>query len=209
MAKRQAPPVLRGQYTPPVLRRGDRVLCLVRDRMLIVSSWSDAPISWPRGCPPRQSPGSASLIVDEELARAVQHESAAAVSYWWGVSGPTVVKWRKALGADRKNNEGSHALICAAMNKARSIQSPNRSDEWRKNQRENIIRRRLQGTAPEQCMTNLWTPEQQALLGTMPDQELAAGIGRTLRAVQSKRKSLRIPPFRNRSKSEKRSKSHL
>jgi hypothetical protein len=195
MRKRQSPPILRGKYTPPVLRRGDRANCLVRGCMLVVSSWSDAPISWPRGCPPRQSPGSASLIVDEELARAVQHESAAAISYWWGVSTRTVVKWRRSLGANRKNNEGSHALVCAATTKARSAQSPNRTDEYRQKQRENIIRRRSQGTAPEQRMTNLWTPEHRSLLGTMPDRELAARIGRTYRAVSTMRKRLQVPAF--------------
>jgi hypothetical protein len=62
------PDLLFGPYTPPALRRGERVTCLFRDCTVIVTSWTDAPISWPRCKPidvPRTHP---SLLVDEELA---------------------------------------------------------------------------------------------------------------------------------------------
>jgi hypothetical protein len=197
MAKRGSRPVLRGTYTPPALRRGDRADCLVRDRMLVVSSWSDAPISWPRGCPPVQSPGSASLIVDEELARAVRQESAVAIRYWWGVSNVTVSRWRRALGVNRRNNEGSHTLIRAAMTKARSSQEPIRSNEYRQKQRENILRRRSRGMAPELATGKAWTPEHKSLLGTMPDREITARTGHPLSSVRTMRQRLRIPCFRS------------
>jgi hypothetical protein len=61
-----------------------------------VTSWTDAPISWPRCWPvdvPRSHP---SLLVNEELARAIHSESAAAVGYWWGVGEGVVSRWRKA-----------------------------------------------------------------------------------------------------------------
>jgi hypothetical protein len=196
MAKRGLRPLLRGTYTPPVLRRGDRADCLVRDGMLVVSSWSDAPISWPRGCPPRKSPGSASLIVDEELARAVRQESAAAIRYFWGVSNVTVSRWRRALGVNRKNNVGSRALIRAATTKARASQAPVRSAVYRQKQRENIIRRRLEGTAPELATSKAWTVEHKSLLGTMPDREVAARTGHPHSSVRTVRQKLRIPPFR-------------
>jgi hypothetical protein len=195
MTKRRSPPLLRGSYTPPALRRGDRADCLVRDRTLVVSSWSDAPIPWPRGCPPVQSPGSASLIVDEELARAVRQESAAAIRYWWGVSNRTVAKWRKALGVDRGNNEGSRTLIRAATTKARSAQNPIRSAGYRQKQRENIARRRASGMGPELVTGKAWTPEHQSLLGTMPDQEVASRTGHPVSSVKTKRLQLRIPCF--------------
>jgi hypothetical protein len=35
-------------------------------------------------------------LVDDELARAVRHESALAIRYWWGVGTKTVVWWRRA-----------------------------------------------------------------------------------------------------------------
>jgi hypothetical protein len=193
MTKRQSTPVLRGTYTPPALRRGDRTDCLVRDGMLVVSAWSDAPISWPRGCPPRQSPGSPSLIVDEELARAVRQESAAAIRYWWGVSNVTAIKWRKALGANRRNNEGSQVLIRDATTKARAAQNPIRSAEYRQKQRENIIRRRLSGLAPELIGGKAWTPEQKALLGTIPDREIVSRTGHPYSSVKTMRLKFRIP----------------
>jgi hypothetical protein len=43
-----------------------------------------------------------------------------------------------------------------------------------------------------------WTPDELAMLGTMPDDELAAKIGRTGAAVTAKRTKLRIKTFRDR-----------
>jgi hypothetical protein len=43
-----------------------------------------------------------------------------------------------------------------------------------------------------------WTPEQIALLGTIPDEELAALTGRRESAVRVKRSKLRIPTYRDR-----------
>ena len=40
--------LLHGPYTPPRLRRGDRATCLYRDAEVVITSWSDARISWPR-----------------------------------------------------------------------------------------------------------------------------------------------------------------
>jgi hypothetical protein len=197
MPKRRSLPALRGTYEPPKLRLGQLTDCLVRDETLVVSSWSEAPISWPRGCRPVQSPGSPSLIVDEELARAVREESAAAIRYWWGVSNRTVCKWRKALGVDRRNNEGSQALIHAATTRARSAQAPVRSEEYRQKQRENIRRRRAEGSAPELATGRAWSPEHKALLGTMPDEEVASRTGHPLRSVKTVRLRLRIPRFQN------------
>lgn len=41
-----------------------------------------------------------------------------------------------------------------------------------------------------------WTPEQDALLGTMPDQKAADMLGMTQTPVLMRRRSLGIPPFR-------------
>jgi hypothetical protein len=103
--------LLFGPYQAPRLRKGDRATCLYKDCDVVVTGWTDARISWPRCRPlavPRSHP---SLLVDEELARAVRHESAAALRYWWGVSVGVVWRWRKALGADRLNCPGSQRLI--------------------------------------------------------------------------------------------------
>jgi hypothetical protein len=105
--------LLFGPYQAPRLRKGDRATCLYRDCDVVVTGWTDARISWPR-CPPPGTKGHPSLLVDEELARAIKHESAAALRHWWGVSGLVVWKWRKALGVGRKNCPGSRRLIRAA-----------------------------------------------------------------------------------------------
>jgi hypothetical protein len=52
-----------------------------------------------------------SLVLFKDLARAVRREASKAVAYWWGISGQTVTKWRKALGV--KSTEGDHRLRVA------------------------------------------------------------------------------------------------
>jgi hypothetical protein len=106
--------LLHGPYRAPRLRKGDRASCLFRDCDVVVTGWTDARISWPR-CRPLDVPRShPSLLADDELARAVRQESAAAVRYWWGVSVGVVWRWRKALGVTRTNNEGSRRRMRAA-----------------------------------------------------------------------------------------------
>ena len=200
-AKPQSIPILHSSYTPPRLRKGDRISCLVRDCMLIVSGWTDAPISWPCGCLRRKSPGSPSIIVDDELARAVRDESALAIGYWWGVSRFTVHKWRKALGADRKNNPGTQMLIRAATMTAREEASRNeRTPDYRQKQREHLLRRRMWELSPRVTYGKEWTPEDRAMLGTMTDRDLASKTGRSYFAVKTMRQKLRIPYYRSETK---------
>ena len=107
--------LLFGPYQPPPLKRGDVAFCYIRDYPVIVTGWSDAPIPWPRCLPldpPRQGRG---LLIEDELARAILHESALAVAHWWGVSVSTVWHWRKALGVTRKNNQGTYRLVLGAI----------------------------------------------------------------------------------------------
>src|SRR5262249_31683794 len=98
----------------PAAREGDRTTCLARDCDVIITGWSAARISWPRCRAFGTRGGGSGLLVDEELARAVRRESAAAIRYWWGVTVAVVWRWRKALGVDRCNNEGSQRLVHAA-----------------------------------------------------------------------------------------------
>jgi hypothetical protein len=88
--------LLFGPYHAPALKPGERATCPYRDCDVVITSWTVARISWPRGRPvdvPRTHP---SLLVDEELARAVRCESAAAVMQWWGISGSVVRRWWRA-----------------------------------------------------------------------------------------------------------------
>ena len=80
--------LLHGPYRPPALRRGDRAVCLARDCDVIVTSWTDARISWPRCRALGHARRRSGILVDEVLAGAIRNESAAAIGYWWGVPCP-------------------------------------------------------------------------------------------------------------------------
>jgi hypothetical protein len=78
--------LLFGPYKAPPLKRCDRATCLFRDAEVVVTGWTDAPIPWPRCRTLDGAGGGSGLLVDEELARAVRHVSAAAVRHWWGAA---------------------------------------------------------------------------------------------------------------------------
>ena len=75
--------LMHGPYQAPALRRGDHTDCLLRGTV-VITSWTDACISWPR-CRRPEGKSHPSLLLDDELARAVRTEAAAAVSYWWSI----------------------------------------------------------------------------------------------------------------------------
>jgi hypothetical protein len=160
---------------------------------VVVTAWTDAPISWPPALPVGAM-GHPTILVNQELARAVRHESAAAIHFWWGVSVGVVHRWRKALGVTRTNNGGSQRLIRAASAKGadatRGITLPE----------EQVERRRR--TALEQDLGRYlvpgyhgpwWSRQELALLGKLPDDEVARRTGRTWNAVWLKRGELGIP----------------
>jgi hypothetical protein len=160
--------LLFGPYRAPPLKRGDRAFDLVRDYAVAVIGWSDAPIPWPRCVrlePPRRGRG---LLVDDELARAIRHESALAVAHWWGAHLSTVLHWRKALGVTRTNSEGSRRLVL------RNIEAT------------------LESRFGEDA-TAVWSPGEVALVGTLPDAEVARRTGRSPEAVAKKRLALGRP----------------
>lgn len=82
------------------------MFCEHRGRETTVDGWTDAPIPWPayRGLTGRLTP-----LLCGDLVRAVRHESAQAVSYWFGVSRYTVRRWRRDLGVGRFT-EGTRRL---------------------------------------------------------------------------------------------------
>jgi hypothetical protein len=69
--------LLHGPYCPPRLHVGARTDCNLRGTV-VITSWTDARISWPR-CRPPEGKSHPSLLVEDELARAVRTEAAAAV----------------------------------------------------------------------------------------------------------------------------------
>lgn len=183
-------------YLPPPLRKGDHSFCLYRNCDVVVTSWNDARISWPR-CRALAHRGGSGLLVTEELVRAVRTESVEAIKFWFGVGSHAVWNWRRAFGVGQWATEGSRRLhqelseAGAAMIKG-------------KKQPQSVIRRRMQtrkerrAPPPVRWKDSGWTAAQLALLGTLPDKVLAARIGRSPNAVRIKRTREGIPTIHDR-----------
>jgi hypothetical protein len=185
--------LLFGPYQAPALRRGDRATCIFRDATVVITGWTDARIPWPR-CRSLDSPGGRSgLLVDDELARAVRHESAATVKHWWGASGTAVNHWRKALGVTRTGNAGTARLVGAsAVKGAAAIKARVWTDEERRQRRRRNAEKRLHRNLIPGSHGPRWTAADVALVGTMPDERVAWRIGRTPNAARQKRGRLGI-----------------
>jgi hypothetical protein len=186
--------LLFGPYNAPPLRRGDRAFCLLRACDVVVTSWTDARIPWPRCRALDGTGGGSGLLLDEELARAVRHESAAAVMYWWRVSHGAVERWRRVLGVGRTDNEGSRRLIrAAAAAGGEALRERGLTEE----ECDERSRRALRLNLAQHLWTGYhgprWTLAQLQLLGRFPDEVVAAKVGRTVEAVRCKRTSLGIP----------------
>jgi hypothetical protein len=184
--------LLHGPYRPPRLHIGARTDCQLRGTV-VITSWTDARISWPR-CLPLQSKGHPSLLLDYELARAVRTESAAAVRYWWGVSHGVVERWRKVLEVTRTNNPRTHQLMLEACRAgAEGIKTKEWTDQERDAKRRLAKKLKLVRHIKPGYHGPLWTDEQNQLLGTLPDSEVARRTGRTENAVRIKREKIGLP----------------
>jgi hypothetical protein len=187
--------LLAGPYHPPALRKGDRAFCLFRDTDVVVTSWTDARISWPR-CRAIEQAGGSGLLVDDELARAVRTESALTIKHWWGASDTAVHNWRQALGVTRKNNRGTRRLDKAlAARNAKLFRGRRLTPEQVEQRRQAAIRLNLAQYLKAHPPSNpqAWTAKELALLGTVSDDAIAERIGRTPNAVRIMRDRLGIP----------------
>jgi len=192
-----APPLL-DTYTPPPARAGARLYCRSRRAWCRVTSWTDALLSWPRGVQVgiRSAPG---LIVTRELERAVRTESAAAVKHWFGVGTRVVWKWRRAFvpGPGHVRTRGDRLTqrrnSAAGADAVRGVPLSEAACDARAAAAKAAGRR-----PPPRWEATGWTAEQDALLGTMTDADLAARIGRTVGAVRSRRTNAGIPTHTDR-----------
>lgn len=71
-----------------------------------VNGFSDGRLSWPTRKRPRG--GVRTLVLTEDLVRAIRLESAVAVAHWWGISTKTVRVFRRLLDVPR-NTPGTIA----------------------------------------------------------------------------------------------------
>jgi hypothetical protein len=138
--------------------------------------------------------GGSGLLLGGDLVEAVCCESAKAIMHHWGVTVGTVWRWRRALGVNRVNNDGTNRLVRAAAQKgADTMHYRGVSDEECDRRSREAIRRNQGRHLPH---ATTWTAAQLALLGTLPDAAVARRIGKTRNAVRSKRSKLRIPSCR-------------
>jgi hypothetical protein len=176
--------LLFGPYQAPRLQRGDRAHCLYRDTIVVVTSWTGAPTPWPR-CRALDSPGGGSgLLVDDELARAVRHESAAAVMHWWGASASAVNDWRKALGVDFNGTVGTRRLRRAVASEGGDAVKC-------------LYAARRRVPAPPR-QARLWTAEEDEMARGLDAAEAARRTGRTLTAIYQRRITLKARDRRQR-----------
>jgi hypothetical protein len=184
--------LLHGPYVPPTLRRGDRTICLYRDADVVITTWSDGRISWPR-CRQVGVKGGNGLLVTDELVRAIRVESSLALQHWFGAGIVTIWRWRKAFGVTQWGTEGSRQLLeqssKAGADKSRGKKLPADQVERRRQSAKTLdLGRYLQPGHHGPW----WTAKQLALLGELPDAEVAARIGRTPNAVRIMRTELGI-----------------
>jgi hypothetical protein len=182
--------LIAGPYTPPAVTRGDLATCLFRDGDVIITSWSDGRISWPRCQRPRQRGGSG-LLVTDELVRAIKTESSLALQYWFGVNGETVWRWRKFFDVRQWEPEGSRRLL-AQNSQAGAEKLRGKKLSRRQVQQRREIARRLGYRPAGRWKGTGWSKKQLALLGRLPDEKVAVKIGRTVGAVCVMRNRLGI-----------------
>jgi hypothetical protein len=192
-----------GPYYSPRTDRGRFLVCELRGTVKI-GGYSEAPIPWPRIWHRR------SLAICGDLLRALRTESVFAVSYYWGLSKAIVSPYRQLFSVPRVN-PGTDRLIrefviqasCTAearakqsaaregrpsaesardLERLRRIQRRSKPKTWRRKMSERL-RHLFHMVGP----FRKWTPEELAMIGTMPDREVAPLIHRSLSAVKAKK----------------------
>jgi hypothetical protein len=106
-----------------------------------------------------------------------------------------VAPWRKVLGVDRTGNEGTRRLYQALAEASAAGQAQGKrlpADQVERRRRTSRELNLSQYLTPGYHGPR-WTDEQEALLGTMPDEEVARRTGRTSNGVRLKREKLGIP----------------
>jgi hypothetical protein len=102
-----------------------------------------------------------------------------------------VCHWRKALGVTRTNNEGSRRLIRAASERgAEQFRGRRLTDEQVERRRRTAKELNLGRHLHKGYYGPWWTKAEMALLGWLPDEEVARRTGRSTDAVRQKRQAM-------------------
>jgi len=193
--------LLHAPYDPPPLKRGDRATCLYRDCDVVITSWTDARISWQSCRALHHKRGRPGLLVDSQLLRAIQTESEAAIVYWFGVSPFLVWKWRKAFGIGQWETEGSRRLHQALSETGAAVlRDKLLSREQVEQRRRRAINLNLGRYLKPGYHGRWWTAKEMALLGKLADEVVAKKIGRPANGVRIMRTRLGIPSANDRRK---------
>ena len=96
-----------------------------------------------------------------------------------------VWRWRKAFGIGRTGTEGSALLVQAAPQAGADAM---KVKEWTDEEMDERSRLAIEGNFGARLHQGYrgawWTAEQLALLGTAPDEDVAAKVGRSVEAVR-------------------------
>lgn len=179
-----------GSYSPPRVRYGSTVADACRGDVVVVAL-SDGRIPWPLGRGKGNS--NRALIVYADLARALRRESAQAVAYWWGVTGQTVSRWRKALDVVRPT-DGERQLRAEHGRRNWRKVGPKLLSKSRKvfaaSKLAMSAAHRKRGTRPP-WLKPAWTIAEDTLLARSSPAEVSKKTGRTLQAVYQRRRFLK------------------
>jgi hypothetical protein len=121
----------------------------------------------------------------------VRLESALALQHWFGIKSECVTRWRRILGVP-KWNPGSVRLR-RALNQEFGARCKGKKQPAELVERQRQIARAQGRRPPGRWDGKGWTADQFALLGTIPDEDLARKTGRTTEAVRHRRTELGIP----------------
>lgn len=152
--------LLAGPYTPPVPTRG-QLYDALRHRWKSVTAWQQTTFGpWPSMGREQARP-----IVDEELLRAVETESATAVAHHWRVNVSTVIRWRGMAMADPRND------------------SPGTTRLHREIVGRPTNRKRMRA----ESLSRAYTPDEDAVILSKTDDDAAAELGRSRKAIAIRR----------------------
>ncbi|GAA5514754.1 hypothetical protein Dcar01_03515 [Deinococcus carri] len=184
------------RYPIPSVQPGDWLDDVLLGRVQ-VGGYTNAPIPWPY----RRKTGKHSLILTETLARAVRTEAAKDIQEAFGVSEGTVWGWRKALGVNAQNNPGTQRLyrelVVDKLTPERAAKGRQKAlePEAQTRMRESIAVGMAERQPHPHAVT--WTPEMDAVLGTMPDEQAAQALGVSKTLAATRRRHLKKRSYKD------------